>query len=389
MGLETLIPLEGIKPGELVLASINYIDALRLPQNGPVLVVTDKLIADSDPDANARRWMAKQMYHLLNSEGRNVSLLQFDETTPRNEMSQATASALHVLKPDTPSLTPMTIVYIGKRWENRSGFYDAVAAFEKESQIKTRLAISVGLNRADIKTLLKIKPDNQKAIATEVEKALQFFQNHPQGSFEITTRHGENTYKLNLNYDTSQSPFHPDWGVLNDDFPSPMDRKEYGVISNAGNIPGGEVFATPLPFSQTQGQFVASEVLFTVQYGLITDAQSLTGKPPEGEDLISIVHEIQSGHLLPVSELGLGMFALAGIKSEQGSSVLASEKDGPHIGVGTVPGESTEIEAISALAGEFHHGDLVLDDPIINFRETDDDQPIQFYPPKNNLNLPG
>lgn len=138
---------------------------------------------------------------------------------------------------------------------------------------------------------------------------------------------------------------------------------------------------SPFPFSQTQDQFVASEMLFTVKFGLITDVQPLIGKPPEGENLISIVHKIQSGHLLPVSELGLGTFALAGIKSEQGSSVLVAEKDGSHIGVGTVPGESVESEAISALAGEFHHGDLVLDGPTISFREEEADQPIQFYPP--------
>lgn len=277
----------------------------------------------------------------------------------------------------------MTVAYIGKAWEKRVGFYTGVAVFEKDTKTKTRLAISVGLNRADIKTLLKIKPEIRNIIATQVEKELHFFRKHPHGSFVITTKHDERDYLLSLKYDTSQSPFHPDWGVLNDDSPSPMDFGDGRVISNAANIPGGEVFATPYSFSQTQGQFVAREVLFTVKNGLIIGAQSLSDNPPVGDGLLLIINEINSlRHPLPVSELGLGIFALAGIRSEPGSSVLSAEKDGPHIGVGSVPGESTEAEEILVFAGEFHHGDLVLDHPSIKFQEKEADTPVQFYPPE-------
>lgn len=374
------IELQGIRPGELILASYNYIDALRLPNMGRVLIVMDK--PGLDPDTSARRWMASKIDYLL--RGRNeVKVLEFDDQTYAEEMNQATLDALNTLNSHNSSQVAVTVAYIGKAWEKRVGFYTGVADFERNTKTKTRLAISVGLNRADIKTLLKIKSETRNIITTQVEKELHFFREHLHGSFAITTKHDERDYLLRLKYNTSQSPFHPDWGVLNDNSPSPMDFGDCRVISNAANIPGGEVFATPYPFSHTQGQFVAREVLFTVKNGLITDAQSLSDNPPVDDGLLLIINEINFlHHPLPVSELGLGIFALAGIRSEPGSSVLSVEKDGPHIGVGSVPGESTEAEEILVFAGKFHHGDLVLDHPSITFQEKQTDTPVQFYPPE-------
>lgn len=88
------IELQGILPREIIRASYNYIDALRLPNRGRVLIVTDK--PDLDPDTSARRWMASQMDYLLRG-GNEVKVLEFDDQTSAEEMNQATLDALNTL----------------------------------------------------------------------------------------------------------------------------------------------------------------------------------------------------------------------------------------------------------------------------------------------------
>lgn len=241
------------------------------------------------------------------------------------------------------------------------------------------MAGSLGFSTGDCRVMSNL---TQEKIAKlyEIDKPFKkLFKEHPQGQFEITTRDADDQHVLNLSYDTTKADFKPEFGNFDGVHEEPLGKK-YKNIKYI-NIPGGERYGSPYPFNNTNGEFSAEGIVFKVEKGMVTnfvvskvlDLSQLSLSQRE------LLLNIKNGIHIPVSELGLGFYELANIETYPDSSTLSYEKSGPHIGMGTIPGESVEEKKIEKAAKGFHHTDFVLDNPYIRWLDRRGRNPKKFY----------
>ena len=212
-----------------------------------------------------------------------------------------------------------------------------------------------------------------------------FFKEKPKGTFKITTRDLQgNEHCIDIDYDATLAPFEAELGNFDGVHESPL-----GSFKNVSylNIPGGEIYGTPYTFRKSNGTFSAEGITFTVKDGFlihidIDDSVDLSTLSISQQELIKRTQEVEriTGIFLPIAELGLGYYSLAGIETYSDSSTLTYEKSGPHIAFGT-GFESPEAQEIEELAGEFHHADFVLDNPTIQWMDLNGQNLQEFYPP--------
>ncbi|HLL60689.1 MAG TPA: hypothetical protein VK338_03150, partial [Candidatus Nitrosocosmicus sp.] len=128
----------------------------------------------------------------------------------------------------------------------------------------------------------------------------------------------------------------------------------------------------------------AEGIRFTVEGGMIVSTEIIDPSSMNTESSqTELLRIIQEGGSLPIAELGLGFYALAGIQTYPDSSVLSREKKGPHIGVGNDPnGKSPEGERLKELSGNFYHTDFVMSNTVlIEFTDLQTQESLLFYPP--------
>jgi hypothetical protein len=301
-------------------------------------------------------------------KARSCVSLEFDEGMTYEEMYQEVGRTLLEL---SASGNPITIAYIGKTWTNRAGIYDSIANFDCRTGIKTRVGVSVGLNMADIQVLASLDATKIRQLQDARNRVEQFFTKHPKGKM-MTISQDRNWGKrvIEMKYDTRKASLKTETGVLEDDRPNPLERKAKEKISNLINIPGGEGYLASYPFRSANGEFVASGILFEVKNGYVVKFHV----PHESHDLgialdesqLQLLDLISSGHRIPLSEIGLGFYAYAGLNIDTSQlSILTYEKTGPHFGIGTPASKTTEHGIINKMAGMFNHTDFVLSDPSI------------------------
>lgn len=342
----------------------------------------------SDDNFLTRQYITNLLSEQIFNEDNRVLTVNFDNSMSHDEINKQTERALKELddlKQEKETDHTTTIIYLGEKWENRSGMYQAANEFGKLRTVK--MAGSLGFSNGDCRVMSELSEEKMEKIVEANEYFENFFQEHPEGSFEITTRDllGKE-HKLDLNYNTLKAPFELDLGKFDGVHESSLGKyKHFKYV----NIPGGEKFGTPYPFNQTNGQFVAEGIVFTVKEGLVIDLKffedrALTSYDLAQRKLIKKIFIDKSS--LPLSELGLGFYALAGIETYTDSSILSREKSGPHIGMGnTAAGGSKEEEEITKLAGVFQHADFVLDNnPVIMWVDPQTGERRQFYPPLKN-----
>ena len=354
----------------------NYIDCLNISSGGQVLVITDQLdhdVIEIDPNVAIRRRLSGIIASSLSQE-HQVEMLMFDHSMSREEILSQTQTVLQALNQETNIIT--TIVYMGDAWANRSGIYEAATDFGKSREV--RVAGSLGFTTGDCRVMSQLTSERRAIIAEANNYFETFFANYPEGNFIIETSDEEgNKYTLELDYDTSQAPFETEMGQFDNQY---EEKEGFEYV----NIPGGEKFGSPFPFQETNGQFIAEGICFDAKNGMIvalSASDEILKKitEPSQKLLMSI---IQAGGEIPLSELGLGFYALAGVETYSDSSVLSREKGGPHAGMGNDPsGESPEAEVMKKLSGDFHHTDFVMDNPVITHKDSRGEL-THFYPPQ-------
>lgn len=363
---------------------IHYIDCLNLAPNSQVLIVTDRLTDDPeitpDPDTALRIQMSSMIIKRLAVGGFRVGQVCFDHSVSRDDMYAQTTHALRELDPSediqAADLTT-TVIYLGDVWANRKGMYNAASDFGKDRNV--RVAGSLGFSTGDCRVMSQLTLERRGTIEQASRYFEQFFTEHQQGRFVVTTQDTEgNPHTLELYYDNITAPFATDLGWFDDTHFSKKGNFDYL------NIPGGEVFAPPYPFAHSTGEFVAEGIIFQVAEGMVKGvvaSRELLDNiiEPSQKQLIEIV---LGGGKIPLSEIGLGLYAIAGIDTYQDSSTLSKEKGGPHGGMGNSPSDdSPEIAEMQRLSGDFHHTDFVMDNPVISFIDPQSQEEISFYPP--------
>lgn len=390
-----------LSPEQLNAASSNYLRCLNLPPSSQVLIITDKPNGVV-PDDNffTRTYLSNFLGKQISREGHRVDTINYDDSLSFEDFRAQTNQMLKELdnKESVEGIIndSTTIVYLGEAWTNRSGMYQAAEDFGKEKNQNIRWAGSLGFSTGDARVMSELTPEKMNTIYEANKRMSAFFKEKPQGSFEIKTRgiDGEERI-LNLSYDTKEAPFESDVGQFdNDNIVMITDHVQYI------NIPGGEKFTSPYPFQKTNGKFAAEGMLFTVENGLVVGISEIeegimNKKDPMQKKLVEL---IQRGEKIPVSELGLGFYALVGIKTYTDGSILSLEKGGPHVGFAHAPGNTSEAQLFAEnsklktrQAGEpesFHHTDFVLDNPEMICSDLDGNNKEQFYPPAQYLIIP-
>jgi len=363
-------------------ASKNYFRCLNLPPSSQVLIIADKLDGRPNDDFLTRTYLTSLLSKQTAKEGNRVAQVNFDDSLSVEEFRTKTVQVLKDLEEidsEGEVNRTTTVVYLGEAWANRRGMYQAAEDFGKEKNRIIRWAGSLGFSTGDARVMSELTPERMETIYEVNKKFNAFFEEKPQGSFEITTRGADGKEcDLNLNYDTKEAPFESDVGQFVEDNKVMISEHVQYI-----NIPGGEKFASPYPFQKTNGEFASEGILFTVIDGLVIDWSIIEGgsfkkKDPMQKKLIEL---IESGREIPISELGLGYYALVGIKTYSDCSILSAEKGGPHIGFAHAPGATSEADAMSEKSGDFHHTDFVLDNPVLMWADLQGENKQQFYPP--------
>lgn len=369
---------------QLSSAAANYIKCLALPPRSQVLVVTDRLPNDSntsiDPNIDIRIRMASRLITNIGTRFPIKGLWLTDTT--KEEFHDRTSETLRSIEDFQRRRGVLgeritTVIYIGDAWANRGGMYEAIDKFcETKLRGSVRVAGSLGFTTGDARVMSKMDDQARDAITKSSDYFRNFFSNHPVGELAIETKGESGPYELTLNYDTSVAPFETELGRFDPENPVFVGNFVYV------NIPGGETFATPYPFKKSAGLFTAEGMVFMVKNGMVEVVEELTkGAMNELEETSkSLVRLVQGGRRIPVSELGLGFYALAGISTYPDSSILSREKGGPHIGMGH-GFESPEENEIAKKSGKFYHTDFILDNPVITYKDPNTGESKQFYPP--------
>jgi len=368
---------------QIQIAAKNYFRCLNLPPTSQVLIITDKLNKHPNDDFLTRIYLTSSLNKHTAEEGHPVVQVDFDDSLSLEEFRSQTLQTLNELEEidsEEQVNRTTTIVYLGEAWANRSGMYRAAEDFGVEKDRVIRWAGSLGFSTGDARVMSELTPEKMETIYEANKKFNVFFEEKPQGSFEITTRGSDGKeHVLNLSYDTKEAPFESDVGQLDEDNKVMIsDHVQYI------NIPGGEKFASPYPFQKTSGEFAAQDMLFTVKDGLVESVVELEEGAKNSKDPMQkkLIEFIESGRKIPVSELGLGYYALAGIKTYSDCSILSAEKGGPHIGFAHAPGETSEAKTLAEKSGDFHHTDFVLDNPVLIWSDLQGESKQQFYPPQ-------
>lgn len=377
-----------ISPEQLISSSKNYFRCLNLSPKSQVLIITDKLSNDvtvtPDPNLLIRRIMTDLLGEEIKKEGHRIVRVNFDSKMSKKLLHGETERALKELDElDDGSETNhnTTVIYLGDIWLNRKGIYQASSEFGAKREVN--FAGSLGFTTGDCRVMSELDEKKQITIEASNKYFDDFFKKKPNGMFDIVTRDAkEQQHFLYLSYDTSQAPFETDMGRFENDHRVLLEGENFQYV----NIPGGEKFGAPFPFNKIDGRFSAEGLIFRVYQGLIIEVEFVGDKPfeefdPSQRKLIEI---IQQGGRMPVAELGLGFYDLAGIKTYSDSSILSREKSGPHIGLGHNVSKNIEAEEVAKLAEEFHHTDFVLSKPTLIWTDLDDQSRQQFYPPPQN-----
>lgn len=373
-----------ISPEQLSRAGNNYIRCLNLPKSSQVLIITDKLPEDlkgeSDPNLLIRRSMAQKLEEELHKKGHAVTKVEYTGAMDFDSFHKETERVLQELDQldgtrDANSTT--TVVYLGDVYLNRRGIYKAASDFGAKR--KVRVAGSLGFTTGDCRVMSEMDSRKLKIIEENNKYFEDFFKERPQGMFDVLTL-GEDKrqHSLHLSYDTERAPFETDMGRFEEKHRVILDNFQYV------NIPGGEKFGAPYPLDHINGEFAAEGLLFKVSKGMVVNvdfmgSRSLDSFDPSQQKLIELV---QNGRPIPVAELGLGFYELAGIKTYPDSSILSREKGGPHFGLGHNVSPNEEESRVSELAGDFHHTDFVLEQPVLIWANPEAREHKQFYPPQ-------
>ena len=386
------IPAEkALSPEQLKAASSNYLRCLNLPPSSQVLIITDKPNGvTSDDNFLTRTYLTSSLGRQISREGHRVATINYDNSLSFEDFRAQTNQVLNELdnKEGVEGFIDdtTTIVYLGEKWKDRFGIYEAAEDFGKKHNRTVRFAGSLGFSTGDARVMSELTPKKMDKIDEENKKFHEFFEKKPLGKFEITTRGKDGQERiLNISYNTKEAPFEPDTGQF--------DEANNNLLSEHVkyiNIPGGETFAAPYPFQKTNGEFAAEGMLVTVKDGLVLSIVELeegarNNKDPMQKELIKLVEE---GKKIPVAELGLGYYALIGIKTYPDSSILSREKGGPHIGFAHTY-TTTEKKAIEHVLEDqgldFGHTDFVMDDPVMVWTDVNGGNQEQFYPPVQQL----
>lgn len=377
-----------ITPEQLRMAAKNYLRCLRLPPSSQVLIITDELprTGEIDPHLQTRVDLSTSLKDEINKDNPAV-MVNFGENPTFDELHSETERALKDLDQIGEKKQSTTIVYLGNDWEKRKGIYQAANEFDETHPVK--FAGSLGFTTGDCRVMSQIGETQLEQITKANEYFETFFKEKPQGKFKITTRdlEGKEHY-LDLDYDTTKAPFEAELGNLDGIHESPL-----GTFKNIKyvNIPGGEIYGTPYPFKKSNGTFSAEGITFTVKDGFlvhlnIDKSVDISKLSTSQQELIKRTQATETpgneltGKFLPIAELGLGYYNLAGIKTYSDSSTLTYEKSGPHIAFGN-GFESPEMEELEKLSGDFRHSDFVLDNPVIQWTNLSGEDLQQFYPP--------
>lgn len=378
-----------LSPEQISSAAKNYLHCLNLPEKNQILIITDRApkIMKSAPDKNLliRRKMAQELDAMLlkdiYSKDYVAGRVEFDNSMGKDDFYNQTKAALKEL--DTIAQSgdyPVTIVNLGDTYDNREGIYDAASELGRKKTV--RLADSLGFSVGDCRVMADMTTSKLALIKDQVDYFDNFFKEHPNGIFNITTSSSSKgwPFTLRLNYDVEKAPFETDMGKFDEDHIVRVRDYNFDYI----NIPGGETFAAPFPLNSVNGNFWAEGLLFKVENGSVVDIEisddiSVNSFEPSQRKLIKLV---QSGKRIPVGELGLGFYKMAGIPIYSDSSVLVREKTGPHIGIGNNASPNEEKELVERLSGDFYHTDFVLDNAELVWQEPLNQKTwINFYPP--------
>lgn len=375
-----------LSPEQIRNATSNYLRCLNLPPSSQVLIISDKPndILSND-NLLTRAYLSSLLNRQIKNKGHRVATIKFDNSLSHEEFKSQTFQALKELE-ETDSEGEVshttTIAYIGESWNERFGIYDAADEFGTGKPPGTvRFAGSVGLTTGDCRVLAELNDAKMAKIMEANESYIKFFEEHPQGFFDIVTRteKSEELY-LHLGYDTKQSPFKSSVGKFDQRFVDPREKHTYF------NVPSGEIYTIPYPFSEINGKFAAQGLIFHVANGLLNDVSIPENYPLEKLDssqrlLINLVNGDQS---IPMSELGIGFYQMIGIDVYDDASIMTLEKEGPHVGFGHTAGPGTEKKAIDKLAddaGFKSHADFVMDNTAIMWADLHQGENRQpFYP---------
>lgn len=361
-------------------AVTNYIGCLRLKASSQVLVITDSLPeseADDSQNLGLRRKMAGEIADRLGASGFNVSTLEMNGSLKEQEMYDATFDALFAMNSSAKYNPEETIiVYLGEAWNYRSEMYRAANEFGQNN--KVRLAGSLGFTTGDLRVMSQFNKDRKSLIEAQSEYFDAFFIKHPAGNFNITTTtKDDRMFLFTLHYDATMAPFETDKGWFEYEFRANMNNIEYI------NIPGGEKYGPPYSYKSANGRFVADDIIFTVENGMVVawEAERSALESVTGKSQKLLLEKVSRGEFVPVAELGLGFYDSAGIDVYTDGSILTMEKQGPHIGMGNDPtGRSPEAGEMKEKSGKFHHTDFVLNNPQIVFFDSASGDETNFYP---------
>ena len=145
----------------------NYLDILKLPKKTKVLLITDAYDS-SDRDILSRRALIQALSKPIRSLGHSVIFLEFDVTTPANEMVQQVQDRLATLNKWNKEKYPTTIIYAGADWENKQAIFDVIKEFSSRSN-GVWLANSSGVTHDEIMAMSKTMPGIMEFIQDRTE----------------------------------------------------------------------------------------------------------------------------------------------------------------------------------------------------------------------------
>ena len=333
-----------------------------------------------------RAYISNLLCRQIKEQNHRVATINFDNSLSHEEFRNQTLQALKELE-ETGSEGEVnrttTIVYIGKSWDERFGIYDAADEFGTGKPPGTvRFAGSPGLTTGDCRVLSELNDAKMAKIMEANESYIKFFEKNPQGSFDIITRtSASQELHLHLSYDTKQSSFKSSVGKFDQRFVDPSEKHSYF------NVPSGEIYTIPYPFSEINGEFSAQGLIFHVVNGLLNDVSIPENYPLEklNSSQRSLINLIKGDppKQIPMSELGIGFYQMIGIDVYDDASIMTLEKKGPHAGFGHTAGPGMEKKTIDKLAddaGFSSHADFVMDNTAIMWMKTENGPQIPFYP---------
>ncbi|MFC1711784.1 hypothetical protein ACFLZ1_04340 [Patescibacteria group bacterium] len=380
-----------LSPEILTQATENYFDALNLPPDGPVLFIIDKP-NDDNINIQERRRLAEAVENKILTQGicddSQVATLEFGMENTYEEFFQQTSQALEDINEGNGDKNPVTLVYLGDQWSGRRGLYHAFAKFGQNNDIRTRNAVSLGMNQHDILMLPQIDSQKREKIAKPIEYLKAFFEENRKGKFKIETEYQGQRFTTELDYDYDEAEFEPDWGFLSEKA-AKKSFEGYGIINEFENIPGGEVYGTPFPWKNSNGQFVSKEgMVLTIMNGFITNIRGFDkdineiAAATKDKSIIDCVNLVNSGSPIPLSELGFGVWALAGLIPDPRCSTLCTEKGDIHFGAGdcSESTEAAEIEDIIDRLG-FNHADFIARNAKVYYQAEGKTEFTQMWPP--------